>query len=381
MLTEIQFLNPSINEEDCQAALRVMRSGWLVLQQETEKFETAFAKYLGAKHAVLTNSCTNSLHLSLMVAGISPEDEVITTPLSYVSSANPILHCGAKPVFVDVELETGLLDINQVESAITDRTKAIILVHLYGQMADMKSFQKLAAKHNLIIIEDAAHAIEAARDGIQPAALGFSACFSFHVAKNITAGTGGALAINDSTVAERAKILRRDGVKNIGDTRRMLALGNKYLATDFQAAMLRSQLERIDQMWQRRQELYNRYAQAFSELGIAFNQVAPNSRHAYHMIVVWVDPRRRDFIRKMLFAQGIQTSIHYEPIHLEPFYREKFGFQKGDFPVAERLGASTITLPLYPSLSNEQQDYVIRQLSQLIVLQERSRENVWVSSF
>ena len=380
MSIEVPFLNPTIHEEDCQAALQVMRSGWLVLQKETEKFEIAFAQYLGTKHAILTSSCTNSLHLSLMIAGISQGDEVITTPLSYVSSTNPILHCGAKPVFVDVEPETGLLDINQVESAITDQTKAIIPVHLYGQMADMKSLRQLADKHNLIIVEDAAHSIEAIRDGIRPATLGFSACFSFHVAKNITAGTGGALATNDSLIAERAKILRRDGVRNIGDARRMLALGNKYLTTDFQAAMLRSQLERIDQMWQRRQELYNRYAIAFTQLGIAFNQVAPNSRHAHHMIVVWVDPMHRDLIRKMLLAQGIQTSIHYDPIHLEPFYREEFGFQKGDFPIAERLGASTITLPLYPSLSNDQQDYIIRQLSQLVITQARPRENFCVES-
>ncbi len=377
---KVQFLNPTINEDDCQAALQVMRSGWLVLQKETEKFEAAFAEYLGTKHAVLTSSCTNSLHLSLIIAGISQGDEVITTPLSYVSSTNPILHCGAKPVFVDVEPETGLLDINQVESAITDKTKAIILVHLYGQMANMKSFKKLADKYNLIIIEDAAHSIEAEREGIQPATLGFSACFSFHVAKNITAGTGGALATNDLAVAERAKILRRDGVRNVGNSRQMEALGNKYLSTDFQAAMLISQLERINQMWQRRHELYNRYAQAFNKLGIAFNQVAPNSRNAHHMIVIWVDPLHRDLIRQALFDQGIQTSIHYNAIHLEPFYRKAFGFQEGCFPVAERLGASTITLPMYPNLSNEEQDYVIQQVSQLVIPQAKQREIFYVSN-
>ena len=381
MSAEIPFFNPAIDEEDCQAVLRVMRSGWLVLQQETEKFEAAFAQYLGTKHAVLTSSLTNSLHLSLMIAGIAPGDEVITTPLASVSSTNSILHCGAKPIFVDVELETGLLDIKQVESAITERTKAIIVVHLYGQMADMSSFKQLADQHNLLLIENAAHAIEAVRDGIQPATLGFSACFSFHLSKNITAGTGGAVATNDHLVAERAKSLRHNGFSNIDDTRRMLGLGNNYLATDFQAAILRSQLERIDQMWQRRKEIYERYAAAFTELGIAFNQVAPNSRHAYHRIAAWVDPTRRDFIREMLLAQGIQTSIHYEPIHLKTFYCEKFGFCKGEFPIAERLGASTITLPLYHSLSNEQQDYIIGKLSQLILIQENPRENVWLTSF
>ena len=381
MPREIPLFNPAIDEKDCQAVLRVMRSGWLVLQQETEKFETAFAQYLGTKHAVLTSSFTNSLYLSLIIAGITPGDEVITTTLASVDSVKPIMNCGAKPVLVDLEPETGLLSIEQVASAITERTKAIIVVHLYGQMVDMKSFKQLADQHNLLLIENAAHATEAAREGIQPGQLGFSTCFSFHLGNNITAGTGGAIATNDDFVAERAKSLKYNDLSKIDHVRRMPELNNNSLATDFQATILRSQLGRIEPMWQRRKELYERYAQAFTELGIAFNQVAPNSRHAYQRIVVWVNPARRDFMREMLLAQGIETSIHYEPIHLKPFYREKFGFCQGNFPLAERLGAATITLPLYPSLSNEQQDYIIEKLSQLILIQENPRENVWLTSF
>ena len=381
MSTEIPLFNPAIDEEDCQAVLRIMRSGWLALQQETEKFETAFAQYLGTKHAVLTSSFNNSLYLSLMIAGIAPGDEVITTTFASVTNVNPILQCGAKPVLVDLQPETGLIDIKQVESAITERTKAIIVAHLYGQMVDMKSFKQLADQHNLLLIENAAHAIEAVRDGIQPGQLGFSACFNFYLGNNISAGTGGAIATNDDLVAERAKSLKCNDFGKIDKPLALPELSHDSLATDFQATILRSQLERIEPMWQRRKELYERYVQAFTELGIAFNKVAPNSKHAYHTIVVWVAPTRRDFIREMLYAQGIETIINYEPIHLKPFYRKKFGFCEGNFPLAERLGASTITLPLYPSLSNEEQDYIIEKLSQLILIQENPRENVWLTSF
>src|SRR3989338_3619471 len=241
---KVQFLKPNLTDADIKAAVKVLKSGWLVLSKETKAFEQDFAKYMGAKEAVLTNSCTCSIHLSFVIAGLKPGDEVITTPLSYVSTSNPILHCGATPVFVDVLPETGLIDPDLVEKAITSKTKAILPVHLYGQLADMKRLKKIADKHGLYIVEDAAHAIESSRDGVRSGALGYSACFSFHTAKNITSGQGGALITNDPEVAERARLLRRDGVKNIGVERRMTELGFKYLSTDFDAAMLRSQLKR-----------------------------------------------------------------------------------------------------------------------------------------
>lgn len=356
----VPFLQPNITEEDIQEAVRVLRSGWLVLSQETKKFETDFATYLGVREAVLTNSCTCSIHLALTIAGIGPGDEVITTPLTYASTVSPIMHVGAKHVFVDVEPDTGCIDVDLVRKAITKRTKAIIPVHLYGQMCDMKTLIALARKHKLAIIEDAAHAIEAKRDGIQPGQKSFAACFSFHTAKNLTAGQGGALVTGSKKVANRARLLRRDGVANRGIERRTEALGFKYLATDFQAAMLRNELARIIQSWSRRKKLYKTYVRSFLKAGIACNQVVRGSTHAYHMIVIHVDPKKRMSMIKALGDAGIQASIHYDPLHLEPYYRSNFGYRKNDFPVAERLGLSTITLPMYPQMTNEQQEYVIR---------------------
>lgn len=359
---KVQFLKPNIIDKDIQEVVRILKSGWLVLNMEGKKFEKKLEEYLGVKKTVLTNSCTTSLHLSLVSAGVGPGDEVITTPLSYVSTVNPILYCGAKPVFADVEPETGLIDANKIEKAITKKTKAIIPVHLYGQMADMRRLKKIADKYNLAIIEDAAHAIEAERDGIKPGQCGFSACFSFHVAKNITSGEGGALVSNNIKIAEKAELLRRDGVKNIGSKRRMLDLGYKYLTTDFQAAMLLSQLGRIEIQRKIREKLFKNYVQAFTKAGISFPKTLQGVKHACHMFVIWVNPKKRDKIRTELEKAGIQTSIHYDPIHLEPYYKKTFGYKNGDFPVAEHLGFSTITLPLYPGLAMPQQNYVIKKV-------------------
>jgi dTDP-4-amino-4,6-dideoxygalactose transaminase len=371
----VPFLHPAITERDIQQVVRVLRSGWLLLSRETTLFEEEFAAYMGggAREAILTNSCTSAIQMALVLAGVGPGDEVITTPLSYVATANPILHCGATPVFVDVEPDSGLIDLRLVEQAITRKTRVILPVHLYGQMVDMKRLKRIARRgaggngngRDITLIEDAAHAIESRRDGISPSQLSRAACFSFHTSKNITAGQAGALLVNDHHDGELGRILRRDGVKNIGVKRRMIALGFKSLATEFVAALLRSQLKRIDAQWKTRKRLYDRYAAALRCMGVAFNPVLPGSRHAYHMIVIWVEPTRRDAISERLSDAGIGTSIHYDPIHLEPYYRERFGYKPGDFPIAERLGHSTITLPMHPLLTAKEQSYVIATLEKI----------------
>lgn len=364
---KIPFLKPLITAQDIRAVADVLRSGWLVIGPKTREFEERFASYAGAPHVVATNSCTSSMHLALLALGIGPGDEVITTPLSYVATSNAILHCGARPVFVDVEAHTGLIDPKNIERAITKRTKAILPVHLYGQMADMRAISAIARKHRLAVIEDAAHAIEAQRDGIRPGQKSAGACYSFHVAKNITAGQGGALATHLPRIANHVRFLRRDGIMNVGEKRRMSMLGYKMQITDFQAALLTSQLARISRQHALRVALWGAYAKAFTGVsGIAFPAGHPGSVHASHMFVVWVDPRRRDAIRAGLARAGIETSIHYDPIHHEPHYRKTFGFRKGDFPIAERLGRSTITLPLYPTLTRHQQQYVIKKLKAIV---------------
>jgi UDP-4-amino-4-deoxy-L-arabinose-oxoglutarate aminotransferase len=359
---KVQFLNPYLSKRDIDSVVKVLKSGWLVLGKISQDFEEKFAKYLGCKHAILTNSATNSIYLSLLGLGIKPGDEVITTALSYVATANPILYCGATPVFVDVEPDTGLLDIKKVEKAITPKTKAIIVVHLYGQMVDMIGLKKIIKNKKIVVIEDAAHAIEAKRDECQPGQLSDAACFSFHVAKNITAGQGGCIVTNSSKLYEFAKLARRDGVRNVGMNRYMEILGYKFLMTDFQAAMLGSQLKRIDKQRLKRKNIYKKYAKEFLKAGIKFPKTGASCKHAYHMFVIWVEPKKRDEIRVKLEKVGIQTSVHYNPIHLEPFYKKTFGYKPGDFPIAEKLGSSTITLPLHLFLTIKQQDYIIRNV-------------------
>lgn len=359
----VPFLNPSVEEEDIDRAVEVMRSGWYTMGANARSFEESLRDYLGVADVVMTNSCTSALHLSLKLAGIKEGDEVITTPTSYVATSNEIIHERAMPVFVDIDMETGLIDLDKIEQAITDKTKAIIPVHLYGQMVDMKKLKALADKYNLAIIEDAAHAIEAERDGIKPGQLGFSACFSFHVAKNITCGQGGAFATNDKSHAELARVMRRDGVVNKGDRRQMITFGYKYVSTDFQAAMLVGQLKRIAQTHAARVKVFERYEAGLKDHpGISFPKRVTNAVHAGHMFAIWVDPAKRDDIRSRLAEVGVETSIHYLPIHLEPYYQKQFNFKKGDFPQAELLGDRTIILPTHAKLTEEQQQYVIDEL-------------------
>ncbi len=356
----VPFLRPDIRDADIDRMNRSIRSGWLAHGSETAAFESALKGYLGVKDAVMVASCTAALHLSLIAAGVGEGDEVITTPLSWVSTSNVILYQRAVPVFADVEPATGLLDPAEVAKKITSKTKAIIVVHIYGQMADMRSLRSMADRHGIALIEDTAHALEAKRDGVRPAELGFSACLSFHVAKNITAGQGGAVVTNDEEAGRRMRLLRRDGVMNQPDGKRvMLDFGYKYDATDYQAALLRGQLERIDETHAMRRRVFDAYATAFAASGVRFASFPSSEGHAAHMFVIFVDPARRDGIRGALASRGVETSIHYAPIHLEPYYRQRFGFVDGDFPIAEALGASIITLPTYALLAEREQQHVI----------------------
>ena len=365
---KVPFLKPSIEEEDIERMNASIRSGWLTYGPYTREFERKLAAFANMPHVVMTASCTASLHISLMLANVGRGDEVITTPLSWVATANVILYQGAKVVFAEVDPKTGNLDPVDVERRITHRTKAIIVVHLYGVMADMKSFEALSKKYGLAIIEDAAHAIESSRDGLRPGHVGLSACYSFHVAKNITAAQGGAIALHDEGHEQAVRMFRRHGVRNTEDgKRRMLSLGYKYEGSDLQAALLLGQLARIDSTHQARLRIFTRYLEAFRTCpGIRFPEVPHGAGHSGHMFIVWVDPAKRDTIRAGLARNGIETSIHFDAIHLEPYYRNEFGYSDGDFPVAERLGRATISLPTYPSLTDQEQQHVIDSLCRLV---------------
>lgn len=365
---KVDFFRHNLDESDCARVVDVLRGRFLTSGEVSKEFEKRFAEYLGVPYVVGVTSCTAGLHLSLLAAGITEGDEVITTPLSFIATANAIEYVGARPVFVDVESRTGNIDVNNIESAITPRTKAIIPVHLYGQLCDMKPLQVLAKKHALTIVEDAAHAVEGVRNGVRSGTVGDYATFSFYATKNITSGEGGAIAVHDEKVRDLLKRLSLHGMStNAADryTKKyehydMELLGWKYNMTNIQGALLLNQLARIENSLEHRERLSRSYENTFSRVsGIELLEVLPGVKSARHLFTILVAPERRDAIMHSLQESGIGVAVNFRPIHLMKYYREKYGFQPGAFPNAEYIGARTLTLPLYPSLSDDEQRYVI----------------------
>lgn len=372
---KIEFYKHNIGEEEIKKVVEVLHSIFLTTGQVVYEFEDKFSHYLGCKHTIGVTSCTAALHLALLAYGIGPGDEVITTPISFIATANAILHVGANPVFVDVEPETGNINAELIEGAITKKTKAIIPVHLYGQLCDMKKLKEIANKHDLKIIEDCAHCIEGERDGVRPGQLSDAACFSFYATKNITSGEGGAISTNNSDIAEKVKRLRLHGMTKGAEERYagkyqhwdMDILGWKYNMDNIQAALLLNQLERIEERWKRREEICRRYEEAFKNIdGLNFPKVLPNSQSARHLFSIWVDPNMRDKVMWSLQEKGIGVAVNFRPIHLMRFYRERFGYKENDFPVAESIGSRTISLPMYPRLKHEEQEYIIDTVKNLV---------------
>lgn len=348
---EIPFIKPRIRGIDYLRAAKSINSGWLTHGPYTKKFEELLESRYIDKSALFTASCTASLEMALILLDLQPGDEVITTPMSWVATSNVVLHNGLEVKFVDVDVRTGLLRAEDVEKAISKRTKAIIVVHLHGQMVDMAKFANLASKYNLKIIEDSAHCLEGSRDGIRPGQLSFAAAFSFHAAKNITSGQGGAI-VTSQDLKDQALMCRRDGVKNNHlDIRVMERWGGKYDSTDYQAALLIGQLKRVDKQHSIRLKNHIIYQEFFTKHGIRFPQTENGVIHAAHMMVIHVDKDKRNAIRRHLLENRIRTSVHYPAIHLEPYYQKRFGYQLGDFPNAEELGLTAITLPMYANLS------------------------------
>ncbi len=374
-MKKIEFFRHNIEESDIERAAGVLRSIFLTTGREVEEFEQKFSHYAGKRYTIGLTSCTAALHISLIALGIGPGDEVITTPMSFCATANAILHAGAGPVFVDVEEETGNLNAELVESAVTERTKAILPVHLYGQMCDMKKIKAVADKYNIKLIEDAAHAIEALRDGIRAGRLSDSVCFSFYATKNITSGEGGAVSADSENLADSLRMLRLHGIdKGAADryTRHyrhydMPVLGWKYNMDNIQAALLIGQLERIETLWQKRDNLWRRYEEELQGAkGIDILKTVTNSKHARHLFTILVDPGKRDALLWMLQDRGIGVAVNYRPIHLLKYYRETFGYREGDYPVAEEIGKRTISLPLYPSLKEEEVRYIVKTLKEAL---------------
>lgn len=366
---KIEFYKHNINQIDIDNAIVVLKSLFLTTGKAVNEFEDKFSQYLGCKYTVGVTSCTAALHLSLLAYGIGQGDEVITTPMTFIATANSILHAGAKPIFVDVEPETGNMDANLIERAITTKTKAIMPVHLYGLMCDAKRIREIANKYHLVVIEDAAHAVESVRDGVRPSELGEVACFSYYATKAITSGEGGAICTNNEQIAVKLRKLRLHGMSTGAADRYskryrhwdMEMLGWKYNMDNIQAALLLNQIDRIEENWQRREDFCRRYEEAFKGI-VSYPKVLPNSKHARHMFTIWVSPEKRDVALEQLQDKGIGVAVNYRTIHLLSYYRQTFGYKRGMFPIAEMIGDSTITLPLYPKLADEEVEYVIKNV-------------------
>lgn len=369
---KVEFFRHNLNQDDFDSSKKVLQSIFLTTGNVVRQFEEKFSSYLSCSNVIGVTSCTAALHLSLLALGIGEGDEVITTPMSFCATSNAILHTGATPVFVDVEEETGNIQADLIEGRITEKTKAILPVHLYGQMCDMKKIRQIADRHGLVVIEDAAHCIEGRRDDIRVGQLGDMACFSFYATKSLTCGEGGAIATNEPKKAEELAMLRLHGMDKSATERYtkryqhwdLPRLGWKYNMDNIHASLLVHQLDRLDQYWERRNDIWSRYEKALRVVkGVSIPKTLPEVKHARHLFTIIVTSERRDSALWNLQEHGIGVAVNYRPIHLLKYYREQFGYREGDFPAAEKIGAGTISLPLYPSLKDDEVDYVVQTVS------------------
>jgi dTDP-4-amino-4,6-dideoxygalactose transaminase len=346
-----------------RAVQEVLASGSYVLGERVERFEREFAEFVGARHCVGVNSGTSALHLALICAGVGAGDEVITVPMTFIATAWAISYAGATPVFVDVDPETCTMDPGQVEQRITPRTKAILPVHLYGQPADMRSLLEIGKRHGIPVIEDAAQAHGATCEGGASAGtLGLCGCFSFYPGKNLGAcGEAGAVVTNDDAIAGRLRALRDHAQRQ---RYQHDEIGFNYRMDAIQAAILGVKLKYLRRWTNARWLMAARYMRSLGGLPMQLPVEAPGRRHAWHLFVVRHPERER--LRRALHDQDIQTGLHYPiPIHLQKAYRH-LGKSAGDFPVAERIAAECLTLPLFAEMTVAQQDAVVSALQMAV---------------
>lgn len=374
------FGSPKIEQEEIDEVVDSLKSGWISTGPKVAKFEALFKDYIGSKHALALNSCTAGLHLSMIVAGLKPGDEVVTTPMTFGATGNSIIHSGAKPVFVDISLPAMNIDPCKIEEKITPKTKAILPVHFAGRPCNMRIIKEVAQKHHLTIIEDAAHAIEATYHGQKIGTISDLTVFSFYVTKNLVTGEGGMITTDNDTYAEKIqtyalhgmsrgawKRYSDEGFKHYG----IVYPGFKYNMMDIQASLGIHQLKRIENYYKRRKEIWQRYDEAFCNLPLDTPPPPEeNTRHAYHLYTILLRLEElntdRDTIQQALFEENIGTGIHFISLHLHPYYQKTFGFKKDDFPNAAYVSERTISLPFSANLSDEDVDDVITTVTKVL---------------
>ncbi|MDP1771329.1 MAG: DegT/DnrJ/EryC1/StrS family aminotransferase [Methylobacter sp.] len=374
MIQKIPFFQHDLGKLELDAIAEVIAGPILTTGDTVARFESEFASYLGCKHALGVTSCTGAMHMALLALGVGSGDEVITTPMTFIATATAIMEAGAKPVFVDVELDTGNIDASKIEAAITERTRAILPVHLYGHMCDMKAIKTIADRNRLYIVEDCAHCVEGERDGVKPGQLSDAACFSFYATKNLTCGEGGALVTNRDDLIEKLRLLRLHGMTKMAVDRHregykhwdMVLLGWKYNMDNIQAAMLLPQMKRINDNSTRRQILAKYYEEQLSELqNVKLFAVRENTQHARHLFPILVDAGIRDRVVESLNNMGIETVVNYRAIHLLSYFVNEYGYTENSFPIAEKIGCSVLSLPFYPAMPMEYAHQVVNAIKQL----------------
>lgn len=353
----IPIAKPLIGEEEKAAVIAVLESGMLAQGPKVAEFEAAFAATVGVRHAIATSSGTTALHLALLAHGIGPGDEVITSPFTFISSANTILFAGAKPVFADIDPASYNVDPMRMEAKITHRTKALMPVHLFGNPCEMDIMMNMATRHGLVVIEDAAQAHGATFKG-QPVGSFGTGCFSFYPTKNVTTGEGGIITTNDEPIAERCRLLRNHGMK-----RRYHhdALGYNFRLTDIQAAIGLAQLGKLEQFNQQR--ITNARYLTEHLRHVVTPQIRPDTHHVFHQYTIRV-PGDRDALVEALGRRGIGTGVYYPvPIHRQPFYRE-MGYDD-HLPEADKASRQVLSLPVHPAVSRADLDTIVNAVNEL----------------
>ncbi len=357
----IPISKPLIGEEEILEVKKILTSGHLVQGDKVEKFESEFSKYIGVKYAVATCNGTTALHTALLACGITEGDEVITTPFSFIASSNSILFCRAKPVFVDIDPETFNINPDLIEEKITEKTKAIVVVHLYGMPAEMEKIMKIAKKYNLLVIEDACQAHGAEYKGKKVGSIGHIACFSFYPTKNITTGEGGMITTNDDKLYEKARMIRNHGQRFIGEYSHRI-LGYNYRMTEIQAAIGLVQLRKLESFIEKRIEHARYLNNGLMDVSeIITPKIRENIRHVFHQYTIRVLDGKRDYVIKQMERNGIQTRVYYPlPIYKQPLYKN-LGYRE-ELPEAERASREVLSLPVHPSLSKEELNEIIHSL-------------------
>lgn len=382
--TFLPFCKPSIGKEEEDAVIEVLRSGWLTTGPKTIQFEKDFAAFKGVEHAVATNSCTSALHLALVALGVGQGDEVIVSPITWPSTINTIINMGATPVFVDVDKETLNMDSKQIDRRVTRMTKAVQVVYVAGHVADMDEINAAALFHGIPVIEDAAHALEAMYKGRKTGRLGVAGCFSFYPTKNITCGEGGMLVTDDGMLADIVRTLSfngidRDAWKRYGTDGykhwEVVMSGYKYNMPDVLAAIGICQLKKVWQHWELRKRYSEMYDTAFMDVP-EIRLLAKRSYvlHSYHLYIIELDTDRltvdRDTVMNAIQAEGVGVGVHFRALHLQQGYKY-LGYQIGDLPNAEYASDRIISLPLYPSMSIADVEYVISVVKKVIARYRR----------